>query len=372
MLKNLFKKKQTDSATPEAPNNDVSQQTPNNTPETNNASDNETQAQLDVQQKKTLDEQLRELEAYVESNNSKVFNYIVAGITGFVLLYLIMAFIPSNLKNQFSAYWNHQATEEQAKQTESLLKKTTVSAKLKLEIIPMKYTKEQTEKYIQYVGNYIDKFKGEQSLYLNVLEFISNNCVNPANENTRLLVKALTQKMTEHDTHFDENTRIFKKLTDQCSPVIEKYELPTALQVLRNEYFKFSYIINHRYMEIEHLQQKYGKENIHPQTGDFLMNFIPEHLKVEQNERRSRFSSEDKALSRIKSEISYQLSYILRDKNKPPQEAFLTFSTIMRDYGNEFSFFYDSYAEQYGVKEANRLRSEVERVLEYNRKLQNQ
>lgn len=364
LLKNLFNKNK-QSGEVETTHEGI-----NNNQDNVENSDNPLDGKSNTVTKKSLDEKLRDFELYVENNQSQVFKYTVGGIVIFTLSFLILSIIPNNVKTEFSSYFvgNSNVKEEETKKT---IEKAETRASLKLERISARYTEEQTTQYINYVNNYIDKYKGEQSLYTNVLEYISENCVTPVNENTKRFVKALAVKMNEHEKYFDKTNNGFKRLTEQCAPKVELYELPLSLKNLRNEYFKYRYAINHRHLEIEKLELKYGKGKVDPKTGDLLTEFVSDKIKQEQDERKYRFMMEDNMIKRLESSITAELALILtNDKKTGGQQGFLTLATIMRDYGHDFPFFYEQYGKRYGVENAKILKERIEKVIEHNKQLE--
>lgn len=344
------------------------QNTNDNAIENNQVDKNTTSESVNLENApKTLEQKFHDLEKYVEQNQAKVFKYTLGTILVLCLTLLLLAVIPNSFQIPFySSFMNKELTEQMEKKANEIVEKAEVRSKLNLTPISNKYTNEQAHKYIDYVNQYIDKYKGEQNLYTNVLEFISNNCVNPINQNTNLLVKSLVKKMTEHEKYFDENNKIIKSLTDHCTPPVEKYELPDNLKTLRTNMFKYKYTIDNRYLEIEQIQLKHGKENVNPITGDLTLNFVSEEVIKEQNNRKERFRKENLMYEVVKKDIAQTLMNILH-KPQDNTPGILIFATIMRDYGADFEFFYDYYATMTNPENAKQLKAEVTRLIEHNK-----
>lgn len=343
-----------------------------NTYENQNSSNSEKQTDSDVAQQNEnkkdfltkIQDNITKVEKYVEQNPQKSFKYTSIFFAVIIGMFVFLLAIPSS----WQSLWNDNFITNTLKdKTEQEDKRTVDESKtrqtLKLSLIDKKYSREQAMAYINNMKGYINKHIGDQLMYQEIMLFVSENCNNDINDNSRLLINELLKTLMSHEKHFNQDNVSLIGIMDKCVQTTWRVDLPPFIKLARTNLMTTLHSVKYRSEEINNLMIKYGKENVNPKTGEVMMAYKSDFLINTEKEREERWAKEDYTIERSKIDIYSALIKLYTE-----EETRALFYTIMRDYAEDFSFFYALDERERGKAQATELRNEIKNVLENDRK----
>lgn len=149
-----------------------------------NVNKKERKTLIDPQKKKTL---MVKVMNYYYYNTTKIFKYILSVVSLLLFVFIVYIFIPTDTKN---------GVDRDNALLQTNIAKSDYS--FNISTIPDKYTKKQTEKYIQDILKFIDK-RDNQVINKAAINFVLEICAQTKNPQTEMLFNAIRDKVNSEE-----------------------------------------------------------------------------------------------------------------------------------------------------------------------------